>query len=125
MTGKEVKGILTSNGYSITDVANRLGVSQPNLSMALKVADVKTGLLEKICKVLGVEMDFFYPGVPKFVEEQPDGYRDDDLRSEIDRLNAMLQERTDALALVQGKYIDLLEKIQSVPTSSANHTKIA
>lgn len=62
MTGPEVKKILIDHKLQLKDVAQMLGLSQPNFTQLLQVKDVKTGLLEKICDVLGKRMDFFYGG---------------------------------------------------------------
>lgn len=62
MSGEELKKVLIRNGYVLKDVAEMLGTSQQNFSQALKADDVKTGLLERICNVLGKRMDFFYAG---------------------------------------------------------------
>lgn len=61
MTGEQLKEILYINKVSQTDLAEKLGISQQLLFSYLKAADVKTGLLEKICEALNVEMTFFYP----------------------------------------------------------------
>ena len=38
-----------------------LEMSQPSFHQALGAADIKTGLLERICDALGKDMSFFYP----------------------------------------------------------------
>lgn len=60
MTGEILKSILFRNGIQLKDVAEKLEMSQQNFSNALKVADIKTGLLEKLCDVLDVTLEFFY-----------------------------------------------------------------
>lgn len=62
MTGEELKKVLTQHGLMLKDVAALLGMSQQNFSSALKVADIKTGLLEELCRVLDKKIDFFYHG---------------------------------------------------------------
>lgn len=62
MTGEQLKERLIRGGYTLKDVAELMGMSQQNFSKGLKVADVKTGLIEKICQVLNKKMDFFYNG---------------------------------------------------------------
>ncbi len=62
MTGIELREHLSNGGVSIKNLAEQLCMTQPNLSAQFKVQDVKTGILEKICDVLGVTMDFFYGG---------------------------------------------------------------
>nr|WP_297934945.1 helix-turn-helix transcriptional regulator [uncultured Lachnoclostridium sp.] len=60
MSGKELKDILRANNIGIVKLADLLGYSQPKLSQMLAAKDVKTSLLEAICNVLGVSLDFFY-----------------------------------------------------------------
>lgn len=60
MTGEQLKERLIRSGYQLKDVAELLEMSQQNFSKGLKVADVKTGLVEKICQVLNKKIDFFY-----------------------------------------------------------------
>ena len=48
-------------------------MTQPNLSNAFKVQDVKSGMLEKICDALGVTIDFFYGGT-KYMKNGGEGY---------------------------------------------------
>ena len=62
MTGDELKYILSHTRLQFKDLAAELDMSQQNFSKALKVSDIKTGFLEKLCDVLDVSMDFFYKG---------------------------------------------------------------
>ncbi len=62
MNGLELRKALSKSKVSIVDLAEKLNMTQPNLSNAFKVQDVKSGMLEKICDALGVTMDFFYGG---------------------------------------------------------------
>lgn len=62
MSGEEIKRKLIAEGYQITSIAEKLNLSQPNMSRALGVADVKTGFIEKLCVVLNKDLSFFYGG---------------------------------------------------------------
>lgn len=76
MTGDELKYILAHTRLQFKDLASELEMSQQNFSKALKVSDVKTGFLEKLCDVLDVSMDFFYNGTkyaPKSVQVTASG----------------------------------------------------
>lgn len=57
-----MKYILAHTRLQFKDLAAELEMSQQNFSKALKVSDVKTGFLEKLCDVLNVSMGFFYKG---------------------------------------------------------------
>ena len=62
MNGPELRQILTKRKISISELAEKLHMSQPNLSNQFNVQDVKSGVLERICHALDVKMDFFYEG---------------------------------------------------------------
>ena len=61
MTGKELKERIRTKGMSESEIARRLNMSQQGFNRTLRSEDVKTGLLEKLCKVFDVDMSFFYP----------------------------------------------------------------
>lgn len=73
MNGLELRKALSKSKVSIVDLAEKLNMTQPNLSNAFKVQDVKSGMLEKICDALGVTIDFFYGGT-KYMKNGGDGY---------------------------------------------------
>ena len=56
MTGNRLRELLTLGNVSIKGLAEKLNMTQPNLSAQFKVQDVKSGILERICEVLGVTM---------------------------------------------------------------------
>ena len=60
MNGPELRQILTKRNISVNELAEKLNMSQPNLSNQFRVQDVKSGVLERICDALDVKMDFFY-----------------------------------------------------------------
>lgn len=60
MKGLAVKEILKRNGFSVSGVAEKLGVSNQNLFAALAKDDVKSGLLERIAEVTGLSVAVFY-----------------------------------------------------------------
>lgn len=60
MTGEELKTKLNALHVSQSELARKLGISQQTFNQMLKVADVKTGLIEKIAKTMGVNLSFFY-----------------------------------------------------------------
>lgn len=62
MSGEELKIKLQEGGHQITEIAEKLNLSQPNVSRYLAVADVKSGFLEKLCIALKRDMTFFYGG---------------------------------------------------------------
>lgn len=68
MDGKIVKEKLKKCGIPLSEIAARMGYeNDQRLHSQLKSEDVKTGLLEKICKAIGVDMSFFYPSASSSV----------------------------------------------------------
>lgn len=65
MKGIQVKKILQENGFSLSQIARRLEMSQQNFSSALNSDNIKSGLLEDIAAVIGRDVPFFY-GVDTF-----------------------------------------------------------
>lgn len=62
MTGLELKKILARTGRQQKDIAALLGMSHQNFSAMLAAADVRTGLIERLCDVLQLHPSFFYGG---------------------------------------------------------------
>lgn len=61
MTGEELKRKLKRTGVSYKEIADRLGMANPqSLYQVFKSEDVKTGLIEDLCRVLGTGIDTFY-----------------------------------------------------------------
>lgn len=60
MKGIELKRILRDNGFSISQLARILDISQQNLSSALSADDVKSGTIEKVAFASGKPVSFFY-----------------------------------------------------------------
>lgn len=60
MSGEEVKKLLQKRGYTLKDVAEWMGETPQNFQAMLKVADIKTGVLERICKAIQHDIFFFF-----------------------------------------------------------------
>lgn len=60
MKGSDLKELLRKEGVVFTHLAEALEMSQQNLSAAFTRDDVKSGLLEKIAKILNKPIGFFY-----------------------------------------------------------------
>jgi hypothetical protein len=62
MSGNELKEILVSYGYNISEIATKLGfASAQRLHSALGASDVKTGLVEDIARVTQRNIWDFFP----------------------------------------------------------------
>jgi len=60
MTGAEFKDKIEALGAQQKDIAEKLGMSKQAFSVALQVKDVKTGFVEKVAQVLGIDTLYFY-----------------------------------------------------------------
>lgn len=60
MTGEILKNELLNRGLVLSDIAKRLGMSPQYLNQALNAADIKSGLIERICDVLGLSIAEMY-----------------------------------------------------------------
>lgn len=60
MRGSDLKDLLRKEGVVLSQLAEDLGMSQQNLSAAFTRDDVKSGLLEKMARILNKPIGFFY-----------------------------------------------------------------
>lgn len=60
MTGVRLKEILAKYKVSQSEIAKQLGMSHQSLNQMLSASDVKTGLVERIAKVLNVSISSLY-----------------------------------------------------------------
>lgn len=116
MDGKVLKKILISKGFLLKDVANKLGLTQPNFSQIVKAQDVKSGTLENICDALGVKMDFFYEGTrfAPLIQEKPSVHSETMEDSDANEVK-YLQGKLDAM---REAYNALLNSISNSPSRS-------
>lgn len=133
MNGPELRQILTKRNISVNELAEKLNMSQPNLSNQFRVQDVKSGVLERICDALDVKMDFFYEGTKylddsssldnslslNHLDERPnEGMSDNDKDKEISYLRGQIK----VLEKINEK---LLNKTQTVGQSVSYKKKHA
>ena len=133
MNGPELRQILTKRNISVNELAEKLNMSQPNLSNQFRVQDVKSGVLERICDALDVKMDFFYEGTKylddsssldnslslNHLDERPtEGMSDNDKDREISYLRGQIK----VLEKINEK---LLNKTQTVGQSVSYKKKHA
>lgn len=60
MKGLTIKEILRRNGFSVSEVAKKLGESNQNLFALLGKEDVRTSLVERIAEATGLPVSLFY-----------------------------------------------------------------
>lgn len=60
MTGERLKEILAKYKVSQSEIAKQLGMSHQSLNQMLSASDIKTGLVERIAKVLNVPISSLF-----------------------------------------------------------------
>ena len=60
MTGERLKEILAKYKVSQSEIAKQLGMSHQSLNQMLSASDIKTGLVDRIAKVLSVPISSLY-----------------------------------------------------------------
>lgn len=70
MTGEELRRKLKETGISQAEIARRLGTIPETIGQKFEAKDIKTGFLEDLCKVLEVNMSFFYGGDSSQVSDE-------------------------------------------------------
>ena len=105
MSGKELRELLASKGILQKDIARQLNITPGGFSQQLRAKDIKTGLLESICKVLNVKMDFFYGGT-----EYLEGYeliKQSDLKGFKSKLDQDVYKRQEYKRLNQRNFLEM------------------
>jgi len=57
MTGQQIRNIITSNGYALTDVADKLGISAQTLNSRLNAKNFKKEYVIELEEILGLTID--------------------------------------------------------------------
>lgn len=110
MSGEELRKVLIDRNIQQKDLAKVLGMSQQNFSAIMKVADVKSGVLESIAKAAGLSVAEFYDGSPAPAPANNSYNKDTTIND--------TQTMTDLLAMLKAKdeqinrLLALLEKLQ-------------
>ena len=101
---------------SFTDIADRLGVSPQSMYQFFEAKDVKSGLIEKLCEVLDVDLYTLY-GIEKngsIVNNGGDVLQGHNVNNHHTEINQqvidMLRSQLDTKDEQIGKLIDLLNK---------------
>jgi transcriptional regulator with XRE-family HTH domain len=93
MSGKELRELLASNGILQKDIAKALNITPGAFSQFLRAKDIKTSLLESICEVLNVKMDFFYKGtkyMDSYIAFQLEDYKK--LSAQMDKIQKAFEK---------------------------------
>lgn len=92
MSGEQLDKILKDAGFVKAEIARLLGVPPQSVNQSLNAQDVKTGFLEDLCKVLNVDMGFFYGIASSTLQDDTEMGR---LRTENTELRAELARMKD------------------------------
>lgn len=57
MTGQQIRNIITSNGYTLADIAEKLGISAQNLNSRLNAKNFKKEYVTELETLLGISID--------------------------------------------------------------------
>lgn len=102
MSGKELRELLASKGIMQKDIAQKLNMTAGSFTQLLRAKDIKTGLLESICRVLHVKLDFFYEGTEYIETNLVIKKKDfDQLSAKIDEVYKICKEIDDKYFLVK------------------------
>mgnify|MGYP004474346913 FL=1 len=108
MSGDEIKKLLQKRGYTLKYVAEQMGETPQNFQAMLKVADIKTGVLERICKAIKHDIFFFYD-----LSDNIPGYKKTEI-SESEYVNALFKANAYEQQILQQKEtIDTQKKLVS------------
>lgn len=123
MTGEKLKICLSSLDETLANVARRLDMTPQNLDGILKTKDIKTGLIEKLCKIYRVSSGYFFDEetvgtrVMATDHSQAAGHdlhvsSDDAVMAErVRHLEELLREKTERLAEKDERIAELKERI--------------
>lgn len=119
MSGEEVKRILQRRGYKLSDVAKDMGETPQNFQAMLKVADIKTGTLERICKAIKHDIFFFFninddiPGYKRPENPVEDliqaSFNVNLLQQTVTQMEDQLKDKDKIINILE-KHVDVLEE---------------
>lgn len=90
MNGLQIRIFLKENGFSVAEVARRLGKSQQNLQAILSRDNIKTGVIEDIERVTGLSL-----------KTEPQPSTDEPQALNTQQLTELVQSLTETVRLQQ------------------------
>ena len=72
MKGSDIKARIKAKGYTLREVAERIGESPQNLNGYLNSADVRSSTIERIAAAIGESVSYFYNELPLYSIEDYD-----------------------------------------------------
>lgn len=71
MSGEELKSIITTVDIPQAQIAEMLGIFPQSFHTLLKSKDVKSGMIENLCRILNKDITFFYPAYARTRNSTP------------------------------------------------------
>ncbi|HOP64491.1 MAG TPA: helix-turn-helix transcriptional regulator [Spirochaetota bacterium] len=106
ITGKRIKELLDNRNLTQTDLANMLGVHQQSVSRWVNSSNLKTSVIEDICKALRIPVIEFYfdeQQVGKYLEISPEWLT---LIRKIEQLDTDIQSK------IMGHFYSALDLVE-------------
>ena len=118
MTGEILKNELLNRGLVLSDIAKRLGMSTQHLNQALNAADIKSGLIERICDVLGLSIAEMYH-VPPVIQYNIKEDEKKDINESVDETRPRIPQTVAAGSLSGFSDGVILPECEQVPVIKA------
>ena len=117
MSGEELKKKLDDGGYVQAEVARMLGIIPQSLNQMLNAQDVKSDLIEDLCRVLNLSIDYFYCGTDYAIDGDNTAEivalkkENDKLKSELNRLRNLKDGKVYNLWM---KFMEITSEMQEL-----------
>ena len=114
MNGKTLKErIAQLSNMTYTDIAKRLNVSEQSMYQYFLVNDVKSGLIERICEIIGVDIPTMYgiEPAPTISHNAGDVITGNNIANRVDDMGAQMITILDNQLRVKDEQIDKLLNI--------------
>ena len=118
MTGEILKNELLNRCLVLSDIAKRLGMSPQHRNQALNAADIKSGLIERICDVLGLSIAEMYH-VPPVIQYNIKEDEKKDINESVDETRPRIPQTVAAGSLSGFSDGVILPDCEQVPVIKA------
>ena len=124
MSGEELKALIAKVDIPQAQIAEMLGIFPQAFHTLLKSKDVKSGMIENLCRILDKDITFFYPAYARTRSNAPAGISPVKDNSQIvlalEEQNEELQKQIQEL---QRDKEDLRAYIRVLEQQTAQHDK--
>lgn len=102
MSGEKLKEIIVKKGFTLAEVARRIGVSAQSISQSLGSNDLKSGYIEKISRVLQIPIAAMYGEITASVDNADLTFAKQAI-FELTLENTRLKKRVEELEMKKGE----------------------